>query len=96
MRLFPLLMAERNPLPSIKVGNPFKHLQVLFLVNLFINNKPFSLSIMMQGWFNEQLAKQASSSVARAVAAGKTRIEVQFPPVPNVEEVRFGTPLNKK
>ena len=24
------------------------------------------------------------------------KIEVQFPPVPNVEEVRFGTPLNQK
>lgn len=30
------------------------------------------------------------------MSAGKKKIEVQFPPVPNVEEVRFGTPLNKK
>jgi hypothetical protein len=34
--------------------------------------------------------------VSKAVASGKKRIEVNFPPVPNVEEVKFGTPLNKK
>ena len=26
----------------------------------------------------------------------QTKIEVQFPPVPNVDEVKFGTPLNQK
>jgi len=34
--------------------------------------------------------------VGKAIAAGKRNIEVQFPPVPNLDEVRFGTPLNKK
>jgi hypothetical protein len=48
------------------------------------------------GWMDEQLAKQARTAVGKAVAAGKTKIEVNFPPVPNVEEVRFGTPLNQK
>lgn len=28
--------------------------------------------------------------------SNKKNIEVQFPPVPNLDEVRFGTPLNKK
>ena len=51
---------------------------------------------LYDGWFNEQVAKQAASAVGRAIAQGKTKIEVNFPPVPNVEEVRFGTPLNKK
>jgi hypothetical protein len=49
-----------------------------------------------QGYFDEQIAKQACTAVAKAIAAGKTNLEVNFPPVPNVEEVRFGTPLNKK
>jgi len=48
------------------------------------------------GWFNDQIAKQASNSVGKAIAAGKKKIEVNFPPVPNVEEVKFGTPLNQK
>jgi hypothetical protein len=48
------------------------------------------------GYFNEQIAKQAASAISRACAAGKKKVEVNFPPVPNVEEVRFGTPLNKK
>jgi hypothetical protein len=51
---------------------------------------------LYDGWFNEQVAKQASTSVSKAIAAGKKNIEVNFPPVPNVEEVKFGTPLNQK
>ena len=47
-------------------------------------------------WFNDQIGKQAASAVERAISAGKTKIEVNFPPVPNVDEVRFGTPLNQK
>jgi len=47
-------------------------------------------------FFSEQLAKQAASAVSRAVGSGKKNIEVNFPPVPNVEEVKFGTPQNLK
>lgn len=48
------------------------------------------------GWFNDQIAKQASTAISKAISAGKKNIEVNFPPVPNVEEVKFGTPLNQK
>jgi Domain of unknown function (DUF1995) len=39
---------------------------------------------------------KASTAVSKAVAAGNRKIEVNFPPVPNVDEVKFGTPMNKK
>jgi hypothetical protein len=48
---------------------------------------------MYGGYFDEQIAKQASSAIARAISAGRKNMEVQFPPVPNVEEAKFGTPL---
>ncbi|KAL7544215.1 hypothetical protein ACHAWF_007596 [Thalassiosira exigua] len=51
---------------------------------------------MYGGYFDEQIAKQASAAVSKAISAGKTTLEVQFPPVPNVEEAKFGTPLNQK
>ena len=51
---------------------------------------------LYQGWFNEQIAKQASTSISKAISSGIHNMEVQFPPVPNVEEVKFGTPLNQK
>lgn len=47
-------------------------------------------------YFNDQLAKQAKTAVSNALAAGKTNIEVNFSPVPNLDEVKFGTPLNQK
>jgi hypothetical protein len=40
---------------------------------------------LYDGWFNEQVSKQAASAVSKAIAAGKRNIEVNFPPVPNVE-----------
>ena len=40
---------------------------------------------LYDGWFNEQVSKQAASAVSRAIGAGKTKIEVNFPPVPNVD-----------
>jgi hypothetical protein len=55
-----------------------------------------SIPKLYQGYFDEQIAKQAASAVSRAISAGKRKIEVNFPPVPNLEEVRFGTPMNKK
>jgi len=51
---------------------------------------------MYKGYFDDQIAKQASTAVSKAIAAGKKNMEVQFPPVPNVEEAKFGTPLNAK
>jgi hypothetical protein len=51
---------------------------------------------LYNGWFNDQIGKQASTAVSKAFAAGNTNVEVNFPPVPNVEEVKFGTPLNQK
>lgn len=51
---------------------------------------------LYDGWMNDQIGKQASSAVERAVRAGKNKIEVNFPPVPNVDEVKFGTPLNQR
>ena len=40
---------------------------------------------LYDGWFNEQVSKQAASAVSRAINSGKTKIEVNFPPVPNVD-----------
>jgi len=54
------------------------------------------MPVLYKGFFNEQIAKQAATAVNKAVSAGKKKIEVNFPSVPNVDEVRFGTPLNKK
>jgi len=51
---------------------------------------------LYDGWINEQIAKQARTAVGKAIMAGKKKIEVNFPPVPNVDEVRFGTPMNQK
>lgn len=51
---------------------------------------------LYQCYFDSQISKQACTAVAKALQAGHRRIEVNFPPVPNVEEVRFGTPLNQK
>uniref|UniRef100_A0A7S3Q0R4 DUF1995 domain-containing protein n=1 Tax=Chaetoceros debilis TaxID=122233 RepID=A0A7S3Q0R4_9STRA len=51
---------------------------------------------LYDAWFNEQICKQASTAIGKAIAAGNKKIEVNFPSVPNVEEVKFGTPLNQK
>jgi hypothetical protein len=42
---------------------------------------------LYNGWMNEQIAKQAATGVANAIAAGYDKIEVQLPPVPNLDEV---------
>lgn len=49
-----------------------------------------------KSWFDDQIVKQASTAVQKAIAAGNKKIEVNFPPVPNVEEAKFGTSLNQK
>ena len=48
---------------------------------------------MYDSYFDEQIAKQANAAISRAISAGTRNMEVQFPPVPNVEEAKFGTPL---
>ena len=48
---------------------------------------------MYGGYFDEQISKQACAAISRAISAGKRNMEVNFPPVPNVEEAKFGTPL---
>mmetsp|Transcript_15987 Transcript_15987/g.44215 ORF Transcript_15987/g.44215 Transcript_15987/m.44215 type:complete len:95 (+) Transcript_15987:201-485(+) len=45
---------------------------------------------LYNGYFDSQIAKQAATAVSAAISSGKTNIEVNLPPVPNVEEVRFG------
>lgn len=45
---------------------------------------------LYDGWLNEQIAKQASNAVSKAISDGYTKIEVNFPPVPNLDEVRTG------
>lgn len=83
----------------MKTGSLF--FSALFLPALVSSFVPFidggkGMPKLYDGWFNEQVAKQASAAVGRAISAGKKKIEVNFPPVPNVEEVKFGTPLNQK
>ena len=51
---------------------------------------------LYNGYFDSQIAKQAATAVGAAISSGKTNIEVYLPSVPNLEEVRFGTPLNQK
>ena len=48
------------------------------------------------GWFDGSLERLSVQAVGRATKAGQRQIEVSFPSVPNLEEVDFGTPLNKK
>jgi hypothetical protein len=48
---------------------------------------------MYGAYFDEQISKQACAAISRAMSAGKKNMEVNFPPVPNVEEAKFGTPL---
>jgi hypothetical protein len=54
-----------------------------------------NMPALYNGWMNDQIAKQASTAVGKAIASGVKQIEVNFPPVPNVEEAKFGTPLNQ-
>ncbi len=45
---------------------------------------------LYNGYFDSQIAKQASTAVNAAISSGKKNIEVYLPSVPNLEEVRFG------
>ena len=48
---------------------------------------------MYGAYFDAQISKQACAAISGAMSAGKKNMEVNFPPVPNVEEAKFGTPL---
>lgn len=85
-----------------------KMMRLLLMTSIFFGSVSRSKSLMnlINGgtdipklydcYFDSQIAKQAATAVSNAVKAGKTKIEVNFPPVPNLDEVRFGTPLNKR
>lgn len=54
---------------------------------------------LYKGWFRndgDQIAKQMSSSVKKAIQSGEKYIEVLFDPVPNLDEVSVGTALNQR
>jgi hypothetical protein len=68
---------------TVAVAFVLCHATVLAFVPFIDGGK--DIPRLYEGYFNEQVAKQAASAVSRAIAAGKTKIEVQFPPVPNVE-----------
>ena len=68
-------------------------LHLLSIVSICHGLVPFldggkGLPKMYDAYFNEQLSKQVGTAISKAVAAGKKNIQVEFPPVPNVEEVR--------
>jgi hypothetical protein len=41
-----------------------------------------SMPKLYDGWFNDQISKQASASISKAISSGVRNMEVQFPPVP--------------
>ncbi|EKX41063.1 hypothetical protein GUITHDRAFT_48967, partial [Guillardia theta CCMP2712] len=52
---------------------------------------------LYNGWFwTGEVRDQMLKAVGQALADGLTRMEVNFPPVPNLEEVDFGTALNQQ
>lgn len=51
---------------------------------------------LFDGWFDGQIERQACAAVQAARRDGINKLEVSFPPVPNLEEVSFGTVLNQK
>jgi hypothetical protein len=54
------------------------------------------IPVFYKSWMDDRIAKQAATAVQKAISAGHKKIEVNFPSVPNVEEAKFGTPLNQK
>jgi hypothetical protein len=62
--------------------------------------KPNEFPNLYEGWIRasgDQIAKQMISSVKSAISNNDNKlIEVLFDPVPNLDEVAFGTAMNKK
>jgi len=48
------------------------------------------------GWFNGEIENAMAASIRAAKADGIQNMEVTFFPVPNPDEVKFGTPLNQR
>jgi len=63
---------------------------------------PLSASVsvprLYDGWFQgtQDLEQGLCQAVERALDQGLTKMEVYFPPVPNLDEVAFGTATNQK
>lgn len=54
---------------------------------------------LYSGWIKkegDQIAKQAITAAKNAISKGEKYIEILFDPVPNLDEVAFGTEWNKK
>jgi len=62
-------------------------------------NKPNEFPNLFKGWLKkdgDQIAKQIVSSTKAALTAKEKYIEILFDPVPNLDEVAFGSDWNKK
>ena len=89
------MMKPRQPLVHLALFlvlalAPDRH-GVLGLIPLLDGGK--AMPKMYGAYFDDQISKQACAAISRAISAGKKNMEVNFPPVPNVEEAKFGTPL---
>ena len=93
-RLYIMLVSSSSRLLWIASLSVFIAHNTYALIPLIDGGK--QLPVLYQGWMNEQIAKQASTAIGKAVGDGIRKMEVCFPPVPNVEEVKFGTTLNQK
>ena len=68
-------------------------------VSAFNFNKPNEFPNLYKGWIKadgDQIAKQMISSAKSALGAKEKFVEILFDPVPNLDEVAFGTVWNKK
>ena len=62
-------------------------------------NKPNEFPNLYKGWIKadgDQIGKQMVASAKAALGAKEKYIEILFDPVPNLDEVAFGTVWNKK
>jgi hypothetical protein len=51
---------------------------------------------LFDAWFDGSISRQICASYRAAAKAGISEMEINFPPVPNLEEVQFGTALNMR
>lgn len=61
-----------------------------------IPTQPVSMPALYSAWFppGNDIAEDVRAAIARSLDAGKVRMEVKFPCVPNLEEIKFGTKNN--
>lgn len=88
------MMISRLVLLAIAILAAPVHIVVDALIPLIDGGK--GMPKMYNAYFDEQISKQACAAISRAISVGIKKMEVQFPPVPNVEEAKFGTPMNQK